>query len=78
MPAFNPIPFKPPLLFIAELSSLFQDPMAEREIVSFRVDLKKIPLKEDTLAIVPIEEPLPLAIITSKDVVPMPLRRTYG
>jgi hypothetical protein len=78
MPAFNPIPFKPPLLFIAELSSLFQDPMAEREIVSFGVDLNKIPSKEDALAIVPVEEPLPLAIIPSKDVVPMPPRRTYG
>jgi hypothetical protein len=78
MPAFNPIPFKPPLLSIVELSFLFQDPMAGREIVSFGVDLNKIPLKEDTLAIIPVEEPLHLAIISPKEVVPMPPRRTYG
>jgi hypothetical protein len=78
MTAFNPIPFKPPLLSIAELSFLFQDPMAGREIISFGVDLNKIPPKEDTLAIVPVEEPLPLAIIPPKEVVLVPLRRTYG
>jgi hypothetical protein len=78
MHAFNPILFKSPLLSLAELSSLFQDPMAEREIVPFRVDLNKIPLKEDALAIVSVEEPLPLAIIPPKEVVPMPPRRTYG
>jgi hypothetical protein len=78
MPTFNPIPFMPPLLSIAELSSLFQDPIAGREIVPFRVDLNKIPPKEDVLAIVPVEEPLPLAIIPPKEVVPVPPRRTYG
>jgi hypothetical protein len=78
MLSFNPIPFKPPLISIVELSPLFQDPMAEREIVPFGVDLNKIPLKEDTLAIIPVEEPLPLAIIPPKDVVPVPPRRTYG
>jgi hypothetical protein len=52
--------------------------MVGREIVPFGVDLNKIPLKEDALAIVPIEEPLPLAIISPKEVVPMPPRRTYG
>jgi hypothetical protein len=78
MPAFNPIPFKPPLLSIAELSSLFQDSMAKREIVPFGVDLNKILPKEDALNIIPVEEPLPLAIIPPKEVVPMPPRRTYG
>jgi hypothetical protein len=50
--------------------------MAGREIVSFGVDLNKIPLKEDTLAIIPVEEPLRLAIISPKEVVPVPPRRT--
>jgi hypothetical protein len=78
MPAFNPIPLKPPLLSIAKLSSLFQDLMAEREIVPFGVDLNKIPSKEDALAIIPVEEPLPLAIIPPKEIEHVPPRRTYG
>jgi hypothetical protein len=52
--------------------------MAGREIVPFGVDLNKIPPKEDALAIVFVEEPLALAIIPPKEVVPVPPRRTYG
>jgi hypothetical protein len=52
--------------------------MARKEIVVFRVDLNKTPLKEDALAIVPIEEALPLTVIPSKEVVSMLPKKTYG
>jgi hypothetical protein len=51
--------------------------MTGREIVPFGVDLNKIPPKEDALAIIPVQVPLPLAIIPPKEVVPVPPRRTY-
>jgi hypothetical protein len=46
--------------------------MAGKEIIVYGVDLNKTPPKEDALAIVPIEEALPLAVIPPKEVVPMP------
>jgi hypothetical protein len=52
--------------------------MAGKEIVVFGVDFNKNPLKEDALAIVPIEEALPLAIIHPMEVVPVPPKKTYG
>jgi hypothetical protein len=52
--------------------------MAEKEIVVFGVDFNKNPPKEDALAIVPVEEVLPLAVIHPKEVVPMPPKKTYG
>jgi hypothetical protein len=52
--------------------------MARKEIVVFRVDLNKTPLKEDALAIVPIEEALPLTVIPPKEVVSMLPKKTYG
>jgi hypothetical protein len=52
--------------------------MAEKEIVVFKVDFNKNPLKEDALAIVPIEEALPLAVVHPKEVVSVPPKKTYG
>jgi hypothetical protein len=52
--------------------------MARKEIVVFRVDFKKNPPKEDALAIVLIEEALPVAVVHPKEVVPMPPKKTYG
>jgi hypothetical protein len=43
--------------------------MAEKEIIPFRVNLNKLPPREDSLAIVLVEEPLPLTIIPPKKVV---------
>jgi hypothetical protein len=61
---------------IAKFSSSL-DPMAGKEIIPFRVDLNKLPPREDSLAIVPVEEPLPLAVIHLKQVVVVPPRRSY-
>jgi hypothetical protein len=51
--------------------------MAEKDIVVFGADFNKTPLKEDALAIVPIEA-LPLTVIPLKEVVPVPPKKTYG
>jgi hypothetical protein len=51
--------------------------MARKEIIPFGVDLNKLPPREDSLAIIPVEEPLPLAIIPLKQVATVPLRRSY-
>jgi hypothetical protein len=59
-------------------SILLQDPMAEKEIIVFGVDFNKNPPKEDSLAIVPVEEALSFAIVHPKEVVPMPPKKTYG
>jgi hypothetical protein len=42
--------------------------MADKQIVSFKMDLNKPPPVDDSLAIVPIlEQPQPLAVIPLKD-----------
>jgi hypothetical protein len=46
--------------------------MAEKEIIPFGVDLNKLPPREDSLAIVPVEEPLPLVVIPPKQVATVP------
>jgi hypothetical protein len=78
----NPMPISKPIQTFSPLhskSSLFlQDPMAEKEIVVFGVDFNRTPPKEDALAIIPIEEAIPLTIIPPKEVVPMPPKKTYG
>jgi hypothetical protein len=51
--------------------------MAGKEIIPFGVDLNKLPPREDSLAIVPIEEPLPLAVIPPKQVAMVLPRRSY-
>jgi hypothetical protein len=51
--------------------------MARKEIIPFGVDLNKLPPREDSLAIVPVEEPLPLTVIPPKQVVIVPPRRSY-
>jgi hypothetical protein len=51
--------------------------MAKKEIIPFGVDLNKLPPREDSLAIIPIEEPLPLAIIPPKQATIVPPRRNY-
>jgi hypothetical protein len=43
--------------------------MVEKEIIPFRVNLNKLPPREDTLAIVPVEEPLSVAVNPPKQVV---------
>jgi hypothetical protein len=50
--------------------------MAKKKI-PFGVDLNKLPPREDSLAIVLVEEPLPLAVIPPKQVATVPLRRNY-
>jgi hypothetical protein len=52
--------------------------MVEKEIVVFGADFNKNFPKEDALAIVPIEEALPLTIVHPKEVVPVPPKKTYG
>jgi hypothetical protein len=52
--------------------------MVGKEIVVFRVDFNKNPPKEDALAIVLVEEALPLAVVCPKEVVPVPPKNTYG
>ena len=51
--------------------------MARKEIIPFGVDLNKRPTREDSLAIIPVEQPLPLAIIPLKQVTKVPPRRNY-
>jgi hypothetical protein len=73
----HPSSFHPRLLSpIAEFPSL--DPMAEKEIIPFGVDLNKLPPTEDSLPIVPVDQSVPLTIILLKQVVIVPPRRSYG
>jgi hypothetical protein len=51
--------------------------MTGKEIIPFGVDLNKLPLREDFLAIIHVEQPLPLAIIPPKQEAMVPLRRNY-
>jgi hypothetical protein len=51
--------------------------MAKKEIIPFEVDLNKLSPREDSLAIIPIMEPLPLAIIPPKQVATVPPKRSY-
>jgi hypothetical protein len=51
--------------------------MVEKELIPFRVNHNKLPPRKDSLAIVPVEEPLPLIIIPPKQVATMPPRRNY-
>jgi hypothetical protein len=51
--------------------------MVRKEIIPFGVDLNKVPPWEDSLAIIPIEEHLPLVVIPPKQVATVPLRRNY-
>jgi hypothetical protein len=67
--AFSPLYIK---------SSLLQDPMAKKEIIVFGANFKKTPWMEDALAIIHVEEALPLTVIPLKEVVPMPPKKTYG
>jgi hypothetical protein len=52
--------------------------MVEKEIVLFGADLNKTPPKEDALAIILVDEALPLTIISLKEVVLVPPKKTYG
>jgi hypothetical protein len=52
--------------------------MAGKEIIVFGIDFNKNPPKEDSLAIVPVEEALYFVVIHPKEVVPMPPKKTYG
>jgi hypothetical protein len=39
------------------------DPMPKKEIIPYGVDLNKLPSKENSLAIIPVEEPLHITVI---------------
>jgi hypothetical protein len=52
--------------------------MARKDIEVFGVDFNKNPPKEDVLAIVPVEEALPLAVVHPKEVVLVSPKKTYG
>jgi hypothetical protein len=52
--------------------------MAEKEIIPYGIDLNKLPRRKDSLTIIPVEEPLPLAVIPPKQVAVVPSRRSYG
>ena len=52
--------------------------MADKQIIPFGTDLNKLPPIEEPLAIVPIGEPLPLAIVPPKKLAPIPPKRSYG
>jgi hypothetical protein len=52
--------------------------MAGKEIIPFGVNLNKLPPREDSLAIVLVEQPLPLAVIPPKQVAAVSPRRSYG
>jgi hypothetical protein len=51
--------------------------MARKEIIPFGVDLNKLPPREGSLAIIPVEEPLPLVVIPLKQVATVLPRRNY-
>ena len=46
--------------------------MADKQIIPFGTNLNKLPHIEDPLAIVPIGEPLPLAIVPPKQLALVP------
>jgi hypothetical protein len=49
--------------------------MTKKEIIPFGVNLNKLSPRKDFLVIVPVEEPLPLAVIPPKQVATvMPIR----
>ena len=52
--------------------------MANKQIIPFGTDLNKLPPIEEPLAIVPVGEPLPLAIVPPKQLAPVPPKRSYG
>ena len=52
--------------------------MADKQIIPFGTNLNKLPHIEDPLAIVPIGEPLPLAIVPPKQLALDPPKRSYG
>jgi hypothetical protein len=51
--------------------------MAGKEIIVYRSDLKQIQLKEEALAIIPVLDPKPLAVILSKQLATVPPRHHY-
>jgi hypothetical protein len=51
--------------------------MAEKEIVVYRSDLKQIQSKEEALAIIPVLDPKPLAVIPPKQLAAVPPHRHY-
>jgi hypothetical protein len=51
--------------------------MVRKEIVVYRSDLKQIQSKEEALAIVPMLDPKPLAIIPPKQLATVPPHRHY-
>jgi hypothetical protein len=76
MPTSKPIQAFSPLY--SKSSLLLQNPMAGKDIIVFGANLNKTPPKEDALAIVTVEEALPLTVIPLKKVVPVPPKKTYG
>jgi hypothetical protein len=77
-------PYLPPSSFnqsllspTARLSSSL-DPIADKQIIPFGIDLNKLPPIEEPLAIIPVGEPLPLAIIPLKQLALVPPKRSYG
>ena len=52
--------------------------MADKQIIPFRMNPRKPPPIEEPLSIVPVGEPLPLAIVPPKHVTLVPPRRSYG
>ena len=51
--------------------------MANKQIIPFGTNPRKPPPVNESLAIIPIGEPLPLAIVPPKHVALVPLRRSY-
>jgi hypothetical protein len=51
--------------------------MAEKEIVIYKSDLKKIQSKEEALAIIPMLDPNPLTVIPLEQLATVPPRRHY-
>jgi len=52
--------------------------MADKQIIPFGTNLNKLPPVEEPLDIVPVGEPLPLAIVPTKQLAPVPPNRIYG
>jgi hypothetical protein len=50
--------------------------MVDKQIIPFGTDLNKLPPIEELLAIVPVGEPLPLAIAPPKQLAPVPPGRS--
>jgi len=51
--------------------------MADKQIIPFGTNPRKPPPTDEFLAIIPIGEPLPLAIVPPKHVALVPPRRSY-